>query len=227
MRTCPRSAWAPTGGAERRLSTYSKGTGRTCTGGRILEQVISVAVAFVAIGGGSAVCGADQCLELVPEAVVSVAPVDLINASLGATTSGWGVTHIDGLVSFEKPDLVILGFGMNDGAMHRRVPAEDFAANVSRMMEAVRRTNPTAEFVLLMSMQPNKVWRSLEPMNRYLSALEKLVGPGVALADMWSMHGHLLEHKSFWDMSANALNHPNDFLARVYAQILLAVLGVE
>ena len=61
----------------------------------------------------------------------------------------------------------------------------------------------------------------------YLEALKALEGPGVAVADMWSMHGYLLKHKTYWDMTGNHVNHPNDFLVRIYAQTLLATLGVE
>ncbi len=149
--------------------------------------------------------------------------IDAINPSLGGTRSDWGRKTIDGLVSFERPDLVILGFGMNDGG---GVPVQQFVANTQAMMDSVRAENPEAEFILLMSFQPNPKWRKLELMESYLEALQALEGPGVALADMWSLHEYLLQHKTYWDMSTNHVNHPNDFLVRVYAQLLLARLGV-
>jgi hypothetical protein len=151
--------------------------------------------------------------------------IDCVNASLGGTRSDWGRKTIDGLVSHEKPDLVILGFGMNDGGAG--VSAEDFASNLRAMIESVRKLNPAAEFILLMSFQPNSKWRPLEPMPAYLEAMKAMEGPGVAVADVWSPHGYLLRHKSYADMSGNHVNHPNDFLVRVYAQVLLATLGVE
>jgi hypothetical protein len=123
----------------------------------------------------------------------------------------------------EKPDLVILGFGMNDGA---GVPVETFVENTRAMMDTVREANPAAEFVLLMSFQPNSRWRDFGPMPEYLAALRAMEGPGVALADLWSMHGYLLQHKDYADMTGNHVNHPNDFMVRVYAQVLAARLGV-
>ena len=36
----------------------------------------------------------------------------------------------------------------------------------------------------------------------------------------------LLEKKRFFDMTGNNVNHPNDFLASVYAQTILKILGV-
>ena len=153
--------------------------------------------------------------------------IDYINPSLGGMTSDWGRKTVDGLVSFEKPDLVILGFGMNDAGANAGFSAKQFAENTQAMMDSIRKQNPAAEFILLMSMQPNSCWRSPEPMPEYLEELKKMEGPGVAVADMWSMHGYLLKHKTYWDMTGNHVNHPNDFLVRIYAQALLARLGVQ
>ena len=48
-----------------------------------------------------------------------------------------------------------------------------------------------------------------------------MVKQGIALADVRSIHKRLLEKKRFIDMTGNNVNHPNDFLIRVYAQYLL------
>ena len=45
---------------------------------------------------------------------------------------------------------------------------------------------------------------------------------------MTAMHLDLLKAKRFRDMTGNNVNHPNDFLARVYAQVVLqTVAGVN
>lgn len=152
-------------------------------------------------------------------------PIDYINPSLGGMRSDWGKNTIDGLVSHEKPDLVILGFGMNDGGVPFSV--EQFSANTQAMIDSVRTQNPEAEFILLMSFQPNPKWRSLDPMPGYLEAMRAMEGSGVVVADLWTLHGYLLENKTYWDMTGNHVNHPNDFLVRVYAQVLLTLLGRE
>jgi len=38
--------------------------------------------------------------------------------------------------------------------------------------------------------------------------------------DMTTLHGNLLTRKRYCDMTGNNVNHPNDFLARAYAQNL-------
>ena len=151
--------------------------------------------------------------------------IDYINPSLGGMTASWGRDTVDGLVSFEKPDLVILGFGMNDAG--RPFTTKEFTDNTKAMMQSIRAQNPDVEFILLMSIQNNPKWRSLEPMIGYREALKTMEGPGVAVADMWGMHGYLLKHKTYWDMTGNHVNHPNDFLVRIYAQTLLVTLGQE
>ena len=47
----------------------------------------------------------------------------------------------------------------------------------------------------------------------------------VSVADMTDMHKKLLATgKRYRDMTGNNVNHPNDFLARVYAQVILRTL---
>lgn len=41
---------------------------------------------------------------------------------------------------------------------------------------------------------------------------------------MTEVHRKLLERKSFADMTGNNVNHPNDFLARWYAQYIVGML---
>ena len=49
--------------------------------------------------------------------------------------------------------------------------------------------------------------------------------PFVAVADMTTMHYNLLEKgKRYRDMTGNNVNHPNDFLARIYAQVILKTI---
>lgn len=152
--------------------------------------------------------------------------IDYINASLGGTRSDWGRESVDGLVSFEKPDLVILGFGMNDGTAPVPFTVEEFCGNIRFMMQSIRKQNPEVEFILLMTWQPNEKWRGFGPMPDYLTAFKEMEGPGVAVADVWSIHDYLLKHKTYWDMAINHVNHPNDFVVRIYAQTILARLGV-
>ena len=48
---------------------------------------------------------------------------------------------------------------------------------------------------------------------------------GCALLNMTELHRTLLTRKDYWHMTGNNINHPSDFLARLYAQGVLALLG--
>ena len=150
------------------------------------------------------------------------AKVALHNFSVGGTSSAWGLKNIDKVIDV-KPDLVIIAFGMNDSA---GVPAAQYTANIRGMIDAVRKRNPDAEFILVATMQGNADWVTLkqELFPAYREALAGMVGPGVALADLTGIWKEMLRHKADRDLTGNGVNHPNDFGHRVYAQVLLALL---
>ena len=116
---------------------------------------------------------------------------------------------------------------MNDGT--RRVTPEEYGENIRAIMAAARAGNPECEFVLVATSLPNgEVGRFLGCQAEYLPVLQALEGEGVAVADMTGLHEYLLTRKRFCDMSANNVNHPNDFLARAYAQLLWqTIIGYE
>jgi acyl-CoA thioesterase I len=148
--------------------------------------------------------------------------VSLKNFAVGGTDTAWGLQTIDKIVE-ARPDLVILAFGMNDAAGR---PAAQYQANIQGMIDAVRKAQPDAEFILVATMLGNRDWTVLrqELFPQYRDALARLCGPGIALADMTSLWAELLKHKKDWDLTGNGVNHPNDFGHRVYAQVLSALL---
>jgi acyl-CoA thioesterase I len=58
----------------------------------------------------------------------------------------------------------------------------------------------------------------------YRDALARLSGRGVVLADVTTLWTQLLVRKTYYDVTGNGLNHPNDFGHRLYAQVILAQL---
>jgi lysophospholipase L1-like esterase len=149
--------------------------------------------------------------------------VTFINHAVGGWTSGNGLQQAkDQRIGKAKPDLVIIAFGMND-VFQRNVGL--YETNVRGLIEAVRADAPDAEFILVASMLGNVEWgMPMEQFPIYRDALAKLCGPGVVLADMTSMWEALLKRKTFYDLTGNGVNHPNDFGHCVYAQSLLALL---
>lgn len=142
------------------------------------------------------------------------------NFSVGGQTSVWGVAEILKIVP-EKPDLAIIAFGMNDASW--KVPAEEFASNIKKQIEIVRNSSPGAEFILVATMSGNPNWNlySEEHYKGYRDALYKINGEGIAVADVTSVWMEMLRHKTFYDITGNGINHPNDFGHRVYAHVIL------
>ena len=148
--------------------------------------------------------------------------VTLTNFAVGGTDTAWGLAQI-GKVAEARPDLVILAFGMNDAGGRT---AQEYKTNVQRMVEAVGKIQPDAEFILVATMLADRDWTALRHglFVPYRDALAGLCRPGVALADLTSIWGVFLQRKPDWDLTGNGVNHPNDFGHRVYAQALSALL---
>ena len=149
-------------------------------------------------------------------------PITFVNPSRGGANSNWGVKVIPNFIAPEKTDLFIIAFGMNDA---NGTSAESYIANIKTIMGLVSAGNPDTEFILVASMMRNENWRSLTPMNGYLAALKTLETEHVAVADVWSASEYILKTKRFGDISGNHINHPNDFMVRVYAQVTGALLN--
>ena len=126
-------------------------------------------------------------------------------------------------VAAEKPDLTVIAYGMNDTTS--KTPHE-YGENVKGIMDAVKKENPKAEFILVASMLGNEEWLVIkENFFLFRDDLKKLCGKGVVLADLTEMWDSLLSAKSFHDLTGNGVNHPNDFGHRIYAQVLLSLLN--
>jgi len=151
------------------------------------------------------------------------ADVAYTNLSVGGMDSAWGLRQIDAVVALE-PDLVILGWGMNDASGGRSV--EDYIANVRGQMDAVLKARPTCDLVLVATMWGNPEWAAARPdlYPAYRDALAELVEPGVALADMTELWGWMLGRKRFVDLTGNGVNHPNDFGHCLYADVVMAAI---
>ncbi len=148
--------------------------------------------------------------------------ITMTNASVGGMDSAWGYNNYKN-VSRLKPDLVVVAFGMNDGSL--RVPVNSYTWNIGKIVERIRSENEECEFVLVATMLANEDVTGFAGFQEdYLPALLGLEESGVAVADMTTVHKYLLSKKRYYDMTGNNVNHPNDFLARFYAQVVIETI---
>ncbi|MGA1435387.1 MAG: SGNH/GDSL hydrolase family protein, partial [Candidatus Kapaibacteriota bacterium] len=150
-----------------------------------------------------------------------------INSACGGKTIGWLDTYAGALVNRNTPDLVIIDMGMNDiwGATSQT----QFKSKMQNIITTIRKDVPNAEFILISNMIPD-VKGVGAPANGavlmfgFLEALQSLEGPGIAVLDMTSLSETIYQRKGAKHCIANSL-HPNDYLARWYAQGLMAIFG--
>ncbi|MGL6227220.1 MAG: SGNH/GDSL hydrolase family protein [Thermoguttaceae bacterium] len=149
-------------------------------------------------------------------------PVKHYNYSVGGMNSSWGVENAARIAEI-KPDLVLIGFGMND--VGYRNP-ELFRSRIAEILTIIKKASPETEFILISPMLGNPEWihTPREMFDPYRDSLVSLCEEGVALADLTQMWIDLCQRKKFLDLVSNGLNHINDFGHRIYAQVLLGLL---
>ena len=171
--------------------------------------------------------------------------VNLKNTSVGGWTSsngigggtGWiggvqvqkpglATQFVSGELKDYKPDLAIIGFGMNDATLGLSI--DTFCNNIMSMIKTVRQQNPDCEIILLGTMLANPMAlnqsKNQTEYTEYLGRIAKNY-ENVAVIDIGAMHQDLLDAgKNYTEMSSNNVNHPNDFFARIYAMNLLSAL---
>lgn len=158
----------------------------------------------------------------------------LVNTAVGGWTSENGVaaldTHIEPQIKKYGCDLFLLGYGMNDGSR----PPEETAANCEAIVRRVLSLRENASVMLISTMLPNPEaigWYAnqaiQEPALITLSETLNREGVPCDVARMTSVSAAILKRKQFIDVTGNNINHPNDYLCRVYAAALLRTLTAE
>lgn len=167
--------------------------------------------------------------ELLTRALRSAYPsaeITKLNRGSGGATVGWGEKNAAALVNPHHPDFMPLAFGMNgmrdDPAVYR--------AKTENIINTVRTGNPACEVLLVSPMTANREMAAFEnhtvvEQEQMLHAIAASM-PGVAVAPVNEVFRVLEKRgKTYWELSGNTINHPNDFSIRIYAQTMLAAMG--
>ena len=157
---------------------------------------------------------------------------EYVNTAVGGWTTRNGISHVQANVVAHNPDAVFIGFGMNDTAISARTHVEQ----IKTIIDEIKAANPNVEICLISTMLPNpEVSGVYYEQYTFEAAYEKLIAEyhaqgyeKICLAPVTSMHQALLQNKRYYDMTGNNVNHPNDFLARAYAQtVFQTVCGYD
>ena len=167
--------------------------------------------------------------------------VNVTNKSVGGWTTvngvGGGNGYVKGQLIYQEglsklfagelktysPDIAVIGFGMNDAT--NGVTLNNYLGNTKTMIDAILDKNPDCDIILLGTMLANpKASNQSKGQADYSENLKKVAAmyENCALIDIGLMHADLLKEKQYIEMTSNNVNHPNDFIARIYAMHLLS-----
>ncbi len=148
------------------------------------------------------------------------AEITAINGATGGDSTVNGLERLEAKVLAQRPDLVLVGFGMND---HNSggVPIPQFEENLRQIVARIRRATG-AEVVLFNAFPPNPEWKfGSHRMEQYAAATARVAEQtGCAFADVFSNWQALAARKKPEDLLGNNINHPNDFGHWIYFRVL-------
>ena len=141
-------------------------------------------------------------------------------------TSAGGLSNLNGWLNSATPDMVILSWGMNDSAY----TAQQTTYNMRSMIQAIRAKNPNCDILLIapFSINPDTGWPASTNNHNYPTYFKNLADEqGCAFANMYTIHTEMLTNNDYASFTGNNVNHPNDFLIRVYAMQILKTMFEE
>lgn len=151
------------------------------------------------------------------------AKLEVVNKAVGGENSSTGLTRLEEDVIAMRPDLVSIGYGMNDQCtmseeIRNGIPPGLFEHNIRQMVELIREKTD-ADVILVTPCESNPLWKhSSGDLAIYADILKRLGQEcGVAVADVHRLwHEELKSGKTHESLLLNNINHPNDYGHRIY-----------
>lgn len=150
--------------------------------------------------------------------------LEYVNTAIGGTNSRQGLERFEKDVLAHNPDLLVIAYGMND----RETTEQNYIYYIEQMVERYNSENPDGCVLLVSPMLPNP---ECSNWNRNQTKWEGILSDIAtnnefcALAPVSYLNKCLQESgKRYRDYTANNVNHPNDFIVRLYAQTVLKTL---
>ena len=157
--------------------------------------------------------------------------VELSNPSVGGKDSVWAAEEEQiSLISAKAPDLLVLAFGTNDTYVN--VEGGVYRRNLKKVISAAKAVNSECQIILIAPFPSNPETKTDEEQEMLVNELKKLSTEDaknekwmdVCLVDMYHAVRPMLEKKNYYEIGANNINHPNDFIHRFYAMNLLSAI---
>lgn len=185
--------------------------------------------------------------ELFADAVSKASGAEVVmdnSYSVGGQISDWSLSSsgeklgninlnkAQAAVLKEDPDLVLIGWGMNDGTWHEK--SQTLAENIIKIIDSITFVaKKNIEFIVIGTCMPNNngaCYVLENGIRKPLYNFQPLYGESLKnslkdvestiFVDMGELHRYAIENKKYEDMTVNDVNHPNDFVVRMYAMNL-------
>lgn len=153
-------------------------------------------------------------------------------SSSGEVQNGIALNRAQSAVLKEEPDLVLIGWGMNDGTWHES--PDLLGENILKIIDSITYVaKKPVEFIVIGTCMPNNNGACYvldsgvrKPLYGYqptysasLSQVCDMVENAI-FVDIGELHRYAIANKKYEDMTVNNVNHPNDFVVRMYAMNL-------
>lgn len=157
--------------------------------------------------------------------------VDLSNPSVGGKDSVWAAEDEQiSLISANVPDVLVLAFGTNDTYVN--VEGGIYRKNLKKVISAVKAVNSECQIILVAPFPSNPETKTDAEQEMLVDELKKLATEDaksekwvdVCLVDMYHAVKPMLKKKKYYEIGANNINHPNDFIHRFYAMNVLSAI---
>jgi acyl-CoA thioesterase I len=142
--------------------------------------------------------------------------IRILNKAIGGETSEGGAGRVEQDVVSHCPDLVTIGYGMNDQNKFKHgndVSLDDYEKYIRHIVEKIKR-NGDAVIILVTPCQPNPLWQhSSGQIGEYAEVLRRLGREyRIDVADAHAIWQCELEAgKTPESLLLNNINHPNDY----------------
>lgn len=151
------------------------------------------------------------------------AQISFENGATGGDSTVSGLARLEEKVLTREPDLVLIGFGMNDHNISGPEP-DMFHDNLVQIINTIR-SRTSAEVLVFSAFPPNPDWKfGSHRMELFADATRRAaVTANCAFADVYAVWMKTLERKDCSSMLGNNINHPSDFGHWLYFEVLKSV----
>lgn len=157
--------------------------------------------------------------------------LQVVNKAIGGEGSTTGLQRLEQDVIALKPDLVSIGYGMNDQCtmseeIRNGIPPGLFESNIRQMVKDIQEKTD-AEIILVTPCLSNPLWiHSSGDLAIYSDILVRLGDEfAVCVADVYSLWVQELKAgKTHESLLLNNINHPNDYGHWIYYQAFLGLI---